>query len=1719
MEIALSKTGAQRSQLQHVMDALMRIVDACRRGGNDLEVRSCHTVPRLCGGARSWRIDEMDRCLRMMNLIIDEFSSREGEEVPDTFVDTLMVWRCLALSTGSLLHRARKCMTPASCLQGNDKPEVVFWRLASIYASDVHEQFGKLPEVQFRQLVVRTADGVLSKRQCCSAQALAWRADTLAVDALSASKFPDTDVESLARRANEYLEFMGACVDETSELRGALVSVVHSAYLAHLAVRSLDGGVTEHLVRCMREAVSDGHVAVMRENLSIACESPGPALLLCAVVRALRDVHRALAQHTASVLSAPLCTDMLAWTALMTKVLSLTSHAATSAGIARLPHDRGRIARRRLLACLQAAVQWEGHLEDAGRWSRVALLLQSAVSLVKGCLPASLPAVTFMSTGYNAAVNAYNDRRFVVAAHLSSLVQLLPVKGYGALNLKVDSLIVWGFFKAGRVRDAFEVLVRVLTRQLQVGHIVTALVELLVKLQQKDHSGTVHGDSILANAPLLTMLQSFGYGLSAIGHRVATSLLVDQLKFAQVLGASPVLQEEIVTTLLDKVLEPDRPLQRGQLLVELAKLRRLGVGCPPMVGSSPSPADTGRSQHGVDVDKSSCLASTDAAVIAKKAIALVDSSKVNGVNVREHSLAPVVDDIYALAHLWMGICSAESLRAHEQGVACVIRAVTYWTTLIMESCPKQCSHESPAVGESLMCAVCHHRFVDVFATVQHLLLSADFLELHGELSHAGTALYSVVQLLGTVSSRVSWAHEMRLDALCRLAVVQGREGNTQKARRTLEEAKQSAAKGGAVSPRVQVSLRAWQAIFQASNDPQWSLTELFATVTPPDECRTWQDVFHVAKTLAQAAHIQHKWPRRAPAGHSCDPLLLARAAMFLLSGLLRRALDIHRLPGCRREVRSLPDRLRWFKQLPLHSGEQWFATSLPSEYEVMSVFFQSIRAMGAHCVLKNLPREARFFFKFGLTSAERLGVLAYVLDFSLHLAATAAKEFRWKDHGDWLSRASAAMMGLKKRPLRTVDAVREMIVADAARLQKDAASAHASYQCCLAMADSQVRRLGVGANLHLSLPWLRFSCRAKRKKAAMHLDQGDMCDAARLCREVLMWAQELDVVEVGKAHLILGQALLGNDHEQYAREARGHLQRALLLFLDTAVVKPALISSAAMGLFSVCGCHDMRLASFLVNLSQGVLTRQHIVFQLTRLRELVNLASTRPRGLPLEEEVAAVGFPGEDVSCRGCDDDYQEILRRMTGDFFDRTVSQLAPGTTFVCIRVDRVLKSLALCRFGSDTSNPLLLRVPLAERVGSRSFFELVTLFADLVKRCNTSAACGAKMHKSDWWQLRRGQDRELEALLCDLESWLGGLKCVFMPASLDGDLMLASCRASAAGLVSKLLASRRRELLPQAHELLNLFVDMAARSDGEHQVSQDEAEVVLQHVVALSCASESGLHIDVTQLAHDVLRAAVPKDSHPSEKRIRETGCHPLILALDDEVQALPWESLPLLRGINHSAPVYRVPCLEFYAVRVRAALEQIEPPVPTSVANISTKPLFYVVNPQQDLAATQARFAPIIAAHPRWKGVMGRAPTREEFRSGLHQYEVFLYVGHNGGQRFFETHELETVYASALVLLMGCSSGALSGRGVFAPTGVVNSYMVAGCPAVVANLWDVTDRDIDVFCEGVLRRCGLTGAPAGTRVDVGTSVNMSRNDCKLKYLNGAAPVCYGVPFTCRR
>ena len=167
--------------------------------------------------------------------------------------------------------------------------------------------------------------------------------------------------------------------------------------------------------------------------------------------------------------------------------------------------------------------------------------------------------------------------------------------------------------------------------------------------------------------------------------------------------------------------------------------------------------------------------------------------------------------------------------------------------------------------------------------------------------------------------------------------------------------------------------------------------------------------------------------------------------------------------------------------------------------------------------------------------------------------------------------------------------------------------------------------------------------------------------------------------------------------------------------------------------------------------------------------------------------------------------------------------------------------------------------------------------------------------------------------------------------------------------------------------------------------------------------------------------------------------------------------------------------------------------------------------------------------------------------------------MYFGHGGAQTCFSRRRIEELIdrrvqtlhgreeersCRASVVLMGCSSGRLVSINrknsesieqiplFYEPEGVALSYLCAGAPCVVGNLWDVTDSDIDRwvgrlcckltvkfnFLTDLLFPCrfsiALLDKFLGSGANLAASVALSRSACKLKHLVGCAPVCYGVP-----
>ena len=261
---------------------------------------------------------------------------------------------------------------------------------------------------------------------------------------------------------------------------------------------------------------------------------------------------------------------------------------------------------------------------------------------------------------------------------------------------------------------------------------------------------------------------------------------------------------------------------------------------------------------------------------------------------------------------------------------------------------------------------------------------------------------------------------------------------------------------------------------------------------------------------------------------------------------------------------------------------------------------------------------------------------------------------------------------------------------------------------------------------------------------------------------------------------------------------------------------------------------------------------------------------------------------------------------------------------------------------------------------------------------------------------------------------------------------------------------------------------------------------------------------------------------------------------LILDENLVRLPFEGIETFRGKT----VCRIPSLPFAITR----LCRMNPLHSDSFPQIDPSQTNYVIDPESNLAATQKCISTVLSSISErndwnWAGVIGENPPKEFMEKSLKEKNsLYLYFGHGAGERFFSRTDVEHVLGSgerkdkeldlddihqcrSSMILMGCSSGDLvsvnSDRGVrslvnqmhYEPEGAALSYLCAGAPCVVGNLWDVTDRDIDRFSVSLLEGIFQNNK---THMNIAKCVASSRNACKLKYIVGAAPVVYGIPVS---
>ncbi|KDR77139.1 hypothetical protein GALMADRAFT_66375 [Galerina marginata CBS 339.88] len=498
-----------------------------------------------------------------------------------------------------------------------------------------------------------------------------------------------------------------------------------------------------------------------------------------------------------------------------------------------------------------------------------------------------------------------------------------------------------------------------------------------------------------------------------------------------------------------------------------------------------------------------------------------------------------------------------------------------------------------------------------------------------------------------------------------------------------------------------------------------------------------------------------------------------------------------------------------------------------------------------------------------------------------------------------------------------------------------------------------------------------------------------------------------------------------------------------------------------------------------------------------------------------------------------------------------------------ITISADKSTMFVSRQEGGQKPKEPLIFCIPLKGRRdhggtddGDHLTFDgAIAELQDIVRSSDecTKAAINIKADdeeaRSNWWKQRGHLDVRMRELLENIEyCWLGAFKAILNPRSDANPETISELRLQFEKVFLRSLhvKDKKTKTKPSSHKkstsqgqttspshftlddtIMECFSTLSSKCRDEEL--EDLIYFILDlyqfHGVPVAIAE-----VDIDQVVVDIrtlleeYAAKTFKQNKTSNSSTKALNEH-IFLVLDKNVQGLPWESMPVLRGRS----VSRIPGVQFLHDRLAFAKLKREsaghPYKPQDGANVDARKGFYVLNPSGDLGRTEERFRDWAndMKTAGWDGVIGQPVSEQQFVNALKSQDLVVYFGHGGGEQYVRSHRIRSLPTCAATMLWGCSSGALRDMGDFDRTGTPYNYMLAGCPTLVANLWDVTDKDIDKISQSVFDKLGLTGKCLNRseegRPRVPTSivaaVSQSRDSCKLKYLTGAAPVVYGIPF----
>lgn len=478
----------------------------------------------------------------------------------------------------------------------------------------------------------------------------------------------------------------------------------------------------------------------------------------------------------------------------------------------------------------------------------------------------------------------------------------------------------------------------------------------------------------------------------------------------------------------------------------------------------------------------------------------------------------------------------------------------------------------------------------------------------------------------------------------------------------------------------------------------------------------------------------------------------------------------------------------------------------------------------------------------------------------------------------------------------------------------------------------------------------------------------------------------------------------------------------------------------------------------------------------------------------------------------------------------------------------------LLISKLTKGSPSPIFIRLPLLRFPSSLDFKQLMHNFEKIIDESNlstkkkTTSKILTVEDRKQWWRSRFTLDYQLQDILHHVETkWFGGFISGIFTNNNNNNNNIENESNNGFIKFKQDLIKVLKDCLTVNDDKFNLegflqfneFIYYCFHSMEEYnyELVDDLIKFIITNMNSHGKIVNSDNNVKINKL-HESIKNLIIKNNK-NKQNVVNNNCNSqhIVLIPNANCSNFPWESMDFLRNKSIS----RIPSIHMLLDLVKSKTNSKNKSMTVDKSN-----LYYLINPSGDLIRSENRFKKIFESNYLWRGKIGQLSTnRNENYQDLILCEIlkshlFVYIGHGGCDQYIKVSKLlkkcgndqDSQNKLPPSLLLGCSSVKLDNcnynynSSKLQPLGNIYNWLNCKSAMILGNLWDVTDKDIDIFTISLLQKWGLINDSTNNnsnnnnnhgmkKLDLTNSVVQSRGKCTLKYLNGSAPVVYGLPM----